>query len=188
MTMNNKKEEDICRWYVMSAPYRNELRARDELAKWQMECFVPMHYEVVERGGVKTKKFVPAIHNLIFVHSTLERIQDFKRYKGIIQYQVRPSRTGGMAEKLWVPDKQMAQFIAVCEKGDNSLRYISPDDVHITPGTRVRVHGGPFDGFEGNFVKVAGRRNRQFVVSISNLIAASVSVSADIVEVIPDEK
>ncbi|MBO7467411.1 MAG: UpxY family transcription antiterminator [Bacteroidaceae bacterium] len=188
LTPATQKEEDIVRWYVMSAPYRNELRAKEALSQSGIECFVPMHYTLVEKSGIKTRKYMPAIHNLIFVHAPLTQIQDFKRYKGIIQYYVMPSRRGGVAQKLWVPDRQMKDFINICEKGDDSLRYMSPDDVHIAPGTRVRVHGGPFDGFEGNFVKVAGKRNRQLVVSITNLVAASISVSADLVEVIPDEE
>lgn len=181
-----QKGDDLVRWYVMSAPYRNELRAREELQGKGMECFVPMRYTIVEKSGIKKRQHVPAIHNLIFVHAPLAQIQEFKRQKGIIQYYVKPSRSGGPSEKLWVPDEQMRRFIAVCERGDDSLRYISPDDVHIAPGTRVRVHGGPFDGFEGHFVKVAGRRNRQLVVSVANVVAASLSVSADLVEVIPD--
>ena len=80
-------------WFAMSAPYCNEMRAKLLLESKNIECFVPMCYKIVEsRLGAKSRKLVPAIHNLIFARSTKERIQEVKEGVRYLQYRVRPEK------------------------------------------------------------------------------------------------
>ena len=58
-------------WFAMSATFGRELKAKAFLEKNNVECFVPMRYEITKmRDGKKTKQLVPAVKNLIFVHYT----------------------------------------------------------------------------------------------------------------------
>ena len=174
-------------WFAMSAPYRRELIAKEFLDKKGIECFVPMKETLVEkRDGTKRRKISPAIHNLIFVHTTKETIKAVKQGVNFLQYHTRP--VGGRNIPITVPDRQMEQFIAVTKDGNEDITYLRPDEVNIAKGTKVRVHGGVFDGTEGYFVKIQGKRNRRVVMLIEGITAVALTeISTDFIEVLDHE-
>ena len=166
-------------WFAMSAPYRRELIAKEFLRQKDVECFVPMKEALVERrSGTKSRQMVPAIHNLIFVHTTKERIKALKQGVNFLQYCTRPQ--GGKNVPITVPERQMQQFI--------DITYLRPEEVDIKRGTRVRVHGGVFDGTEGIFVKVQGKRSRRVVLLIEGVTAVALTeISTDFLEILDQE-
>ena len=168
----------------MSAPYRRELKAKEYLQSKGIECFVPMINTIIEkRNGCKKRQQVPAIHNLIFVHSTKAVIQEVKRGVDYLQYRTMPKN--GKNTPIIVPDKQMQQFIAVTQTTNEELIYLSPEEINIEQGTKVRVHGGTFDGTEGLFVKLRGKRNRRVVLLIQGVAAVAMAeISTDFIEII----
>ena len=75
-------------WFAMSATFGREMKAKEFLEKNNVRCFVPLRYQLVKvRGKEKVRKLVPAISNLIFVHSTKGRIQALKSDLPYLQYQ-----------------------------------------------------------------------------------------------------
>lgn len=171
-------------WYAMSVPYNRVLKAKDLLDAKQIECFVPMCYKVQTVKGRKTRVHVPAISNLIFVHTTDSLLKAFKQTTPLLQYLVWTA--DGTSHKIIVPDRQMAQFIRVCQSHDEELLFLKPEEINLAKGTRVRILGGSFDGVEGIFVRVKGHRNRRVVVLIDHVSAVAVSeVSPDLIEIIP---
>ena len=92
-------------------------------------------------------------------------------------------------QKLIVPDDEMRQFIAVAGTYDEHLIFFSPDEVNLRRGTKVRITGGDFEGYEGVFVKVKGARDRRVVISLQGVIAmAMATISSDLIEVIEEPK
>jgi transcription antitermination factor NusG len=92
-------------------------------------------------------------------------------------------------QKIIVPDDQMRQFIAVAGTYDEHLIFFSPDEVNLRKGTKVRITGGDFEGYEGVFVKVKGERDRRVVISLQGVIAmAMATISPDLIEVIEEPK
>ena len=73
------------------------------------------------------------------------------------------SRSG---EKIIVPDGQMRDFIAVAGTYDEHLLFFKPEEINPAKGTRVRIIGGDFAGYEGIFIKVKGARDRRVVICI----------------------
>ncbi len=179
---NSQESESL--WFAMSAPYCNEMRAKLLLESKNIECFVPMCYKIVEsRRGVKSRKLVPAIHNLIFAHTSKERIQEVKNGVKYLQYRVRPE--GGKNIPIVVPDDQMVRFMTVCASDNENLKYLLPSEVNLAKGTKVRVVGGYFDGIEGTFVKVKGIRSKRVVVSLEGLTSVALAEITDgLIEVI----
>jgi transcription antitermination factor NusG len=171
-------------WFAMSAPYRRELRAKQFLEERDIECFVPMRYAIVEKGyGIKQRKMVPAIHNLIFVHTTKERIKRLKQGVDFLQYRTKP--VNGKNIPIIVPDKQMSQFITATKEFNEDIIYLQPDEIDLRKGTRIRVHGGTMDGAEGIFMKIQGKRNRRVVILIEGVTAfATAEIAPDLIEVI----
>lgn len=165
-------------WFAMSATFGRELKARDFLDKNEVESFIPMQYRmVIDRKGGKVRKLVPAISNLIFVHTTKERIQELKGSVGYLQYLTMPM--DGRNVPIIVPDCQMDPFISVCETHDEKLVYLSPDEINLDKGTPVRIVGSAFDGVEGTFVKVNKRRKKQVVVLVQGVAAVMIAEFTD---------
>ena len=178
--------EPTAMWFAMSAPYRRELKAKAFLESKNVECFVPMRSAVIERrGGIKNRQQVPAIHNLIFVHASKEEIQELKSGKDFLQYMTRPFN--GKNTPITVPDRQMQQFITATQAANEEVVYLQPEEIELKKGTKVRVHGGAFDGAEGLFVKVRGKRNRRVVLLIEGVTAVALAeISPDLIEVIKE--
>ena len=165
-------------WFAMSATFGRELKARDFLEKNGVECFIPMKYQMVnDRKQGKVRKLVPAISNLLFVHTTKERIQTLKSSVDYLQYLTMPIE--GKNIPIIVPEYQMQPFIAVCETHDEKLVYLSPDEINLDKGTPVRIVGSSFDGVEGTFVKVEKRRKKQVVVLVQGVAAVMIAEFTD---------
>ena len=94
---------------------------------------------------------MPAVHNFIFVRTTRRIIRETKRTVLFLQYITMPD--AGKNSPIIVPDIQMQQFISVSRLHNERLIYLTPEEINLAKGTRVRVLGGPFDGVEGVFVK-----------------------------------
>lgn len=178
-----KPAEEKPAWYAMSAPYSRELKAKAALDELHIECYVPMRYELVQKGRLKKRMLVPAIHNLIFVHALRSRINEVKRKIDYLQY--RTTVKEGRNVPIEVPLKQMEDFRKVCESHNEKVKVLLPGSVSLAKGTRVRVTGEEFEGVEGVFVKVAGNRGRSVVVEIPGVATViSATLSPDLIEVI----
>ena len=174
--VENSKEELV--WFAMSATFGRGLKAKDFLESKSVECFVPMKYDIVgDPKQGKIKKLVPAISNLIFVHTTKDRIQELKRIAEYLQYLTKPE--GGRNVPIVVPEDQMSQFIRVCNSYDNSLVYLSPEDVDLKEGTLVKVVGGAFDGVEGTFIKVENHRKKRVIILVQGIAAVVITELTD---------
>ena len=173
------KETEV--WFAMRATYRRELEAMHLLEKANLGCFIPMQYKISIRRGRKVRALVPVIRNLVFVHARPSEVQRFKSQITYLQY-ITDTRSG---QKIIVPDDQMRQFIAVAGTYDEHLIFFSPDEVNLRRGTKVRITGGDFEGYEGVFVKVKGARDRRVVISLQGIIAvAMATIHPDLIEVI----
>lgn len=170
-------------WFAMSTPYHREMKAKLLLDKYNIENFIPMHYEVVETKRGKERLFVPLIHNLLFVKTSRKVIQQIKTGLPYLQYRVRSE--AGRNVPIIVPPKQMEQFIAVCQTQNEELIFLQPEEINLSKGTRVRIVGGMFDGIEGVFVKLKGKRQRRVVVLLDNIAAvATAEISPDLIQVL----
>ncbi len=179
-TENEHGNETV--WFAMSAPYRREMAAKELLDKKGIENFIPMRRAVVtNRLGKRMLRMVPAIHNLIFAHTDRATLQTIKSGVNCLQYRTRPEN--GKNVPIVVPDKQMEQFITICNEQNEELRYLDPWETDLPKGTRVRIVGGKFDGIEGRFVKVKGVRNRRVVVEIEHITTVVLSeIESDLIE------
>ena len=83
----------------------------------------------------------------------------------------------------------MESFIKVTGSLSEGILFFSPDEINLSKGVRVRIHGGQFDGLEGTFVKVKGARDKRVVVDISGVIVvATCTLKCDLVEVLDQPK
>lgn len=162
--------DETPKWWAMSAVYNRSMKAKLLLDDWGVENFVPMKTVVHTHAGRKMRQRVPAISNLIFVYASEARMQEVKDRSRILQYLCM--RKEGRNQRIIVPKDQMEAFRRVAEAEDGVL-YYRPEEINFERGDRVRIHGGEFDGVEGIFVKVQGKRNKMVVVTIPTLVSAA---------------
>lgn len=171
-------------WWAMSAPYQRELKAKAALDKLGIENFVPMRYQAVrKRTGSMARELLPAIHNLIFVRGSKPCVSQAKKDILWLQWLTRPE--DGKNVPVTVPDKDMDQFIAVTNTYNEHLIYIQPDEIDLRKGTPVRILGGPFNGFEGTFIKVKGSRKKRVVVMLKGIVGVAMAeITPDLLEIL----
>ena len=58
-------------WYPMRVTYNREMKIKKILDDLKIDNFLPMQYVLAEEGGLPKQALVPAIHNLIFIHSSI---------------------------------------------------------------------------------------------------------------------
>lgn len=181
MSISHKEDEIL--WYAMRVPYRNELKVQDRLQDKGIEVFIPTKRKLIKRRGRTIYELTPAVNNLIFVHSKLCIIKELK--KEILNLQYLVNKENGQSTPITVRDNEMQQFIKASKNVNEEAIYLTPEEINIAKGTKVRIIGGNFDGIEGVFVKVKGKRSKRVVVMLDKLLAVAMAeVEPDYIEVI----
>ena len=146
------------------------LLARKRLAK------APDHQDaryIVEEPFIFQRK--PLVNSLVFIHCTRSQLQDVDAFlkerdannnvRGFIYKNTKK-------EYAVIPDKEMASFRLVVEKGANGLKFFADDSLaSYTTGDRVRVKEGPLKGAEGYIKRI--RRDRRLLVVIEGIVAVA---------------
>ena len=153
-------------WYALRVTYARELKVKQYFDEKDIESYVPMR--MVERRffGKRRKRLVPAIHNLIFVHIERSRM---KEIKSTTDMPIRYIMDKESKSPVVIPDRQMHDFMAVAQSGNEHVEFISPDAISIRNGELVRVIDGPFKGVEGEYIRYKG--HSKVAISIRNVLS-----------------
>ena len=149
-----------------------------------LEYFIPKHYAVRVYHGVKSKRLVPVIPNLVFVHASRKQITDFKKKYNFLQFMMWEKSTG--LKYIVVPDKQMESFIKIGSQYEENTIYYKPEEIDIRKGNHICIYGGKFNGVKGVFMRVKGKRRSRVGVMLEGIMGISVEVHPDLIEVIND--
>lgn len=156
------------KWFAIRVTYNREMKVKRELDSIHIENFLPMKSKIIFRGEKKIKELVPAIHNLIFLHTTKEQL---KEYKATTTLPIRYIMNRETREPITIPDYQMSNFIAVAGNAAEQIVYLDPNLSNFKKGDKVRVIGGVFEGAEGYFMRIKG--DRRVVVCINGIAAVA---------------
>ena len=158
-------------WFALRATYSRELKISRQLSERGVRTFVPMIWrKSTTSQQANSKKLVPAITSLCFVHWTKAEIDDFIRSFG----DIRPvnyywDRTKNAP--LVVPEKAMEDFITVASSLDEALVYITEIGPKLKEGQSVRVKDGPFKGVEGKVVRI--KKSHRILVELPGMLAVA---------------
>lgn len=177
------EDADTLKWYVMRA-YKSEKTVEEHLTHLGFEVYVPKKWAVRIYHGRKGKYLVPAIPSMVFVNASKEALMQAKQRVEKLQF-IMSASSGGTSPMI-VPDKEMADFIKVSSQAlsDESVTYLTPDEINLARGQRVRILGGPFDGVTGIFQRVKGHRNRRLIVTIPSIGSVTAEVAPDLVQIL----
>lgn len=170
-------------WFAMRATYKREFVAQEYLQSKGIEVFIPLRKEIKVIRGIKRKVTVPAISSLIFVYAQKEQLQQAKFGVEYLQYLTR--KLDGKNIPIIVPQDQMELFKKVVEDDTIDKTYFAPGEINLAEGTKVKVHGGALDGYEGVLMKLKGRRNKQFILDVEGVLSVNPELkNYDLIEVV----
>ena len=164
------------KWFPMRVTYHREMKIKEQLDLLGIENFVPMHYELVETKQGSKRKLVPAVHNLIFIHSTQEAITHLKMTRKEcepLRYMMKPISGSSQKEIMTVPDREMENFMRVASVHDDSVMFLDYKDFIGKEGRRVRINEGTFAGVEGIIKRI--KKNKHVVVQVEGIAAVAVT-------------
>ena len=183
-----KEQEDDCSghdttmcgdpisWFPMRVTYSRELKVKAELDRLAIENFLPMTYKLLDADTENPHRdLVPAINNLIFIHSSKERISSLKSTNAVLQpLRYMMDRTAQQAHTIMtVPDAQMQNFIRVASKTDDSVMFLNDETVVGKEGKHVLITGGVFDGVTGVIRRV--KRCKRVVVELEGIATVAIA-------------
>lgn len=156
-----ERKEDI--WFAVRTFYCKEESVAWYLSSHGIEHFIPQRYqEEVTLDGERKRKLVPAVHNLLFIKSTISE----KEMKDIIsQCPVSVSVIKNQESKKYyqIPNSQMVEFRAICDPNYKDTLYVDQEVAEARVGEEVRVVRGQFTGLKGKLVRY---KNRSYVVIV----------------------
>ncbi len=170
-------------WYVMRYLYNHRGDTPQRLDQLGIRSYTPMRIELKRKGGRLQKSEVPVLRDLLFVRATREELHPLLAANS--HFQHRYLRGGAPGSVMIVPDEEMESFIQAVRESKNPI-YLSPEEVDLTRGTRIRLLDGVFRGHEGVLLKVKGARSKRLIVQIREMLAVAIEVSPEIIEVIQE--
>ncbi len=183
-----KEQEDNClgrdttmcgdpiSWFPMRVTYSRELKVKAELDRLAIENFLPMTYKLVDADTENPHRdLVPAINNLIFIHSSKDRISSLKSTNAVLQpLRYMMDRTVQQSHAIMtVPDAQMQNFMRVASKTDDSVMFLNDETVIGKVGKHVLITGGVFDGVTGVIRRV--KRCKRVVVELAGIATVAIA-------------
>ncbi len=183
MTLQNDSEKQ---WFVMRDLKRANAKqpAYRLLLEKGIETFTPMKWKLAARQGVKKQEEVPFIQDLLFVHDTRDNIDPIVDKVPTLQYRFLRNT---YRKPMTVPQMEMERFIRAVNTSE-SLRYYLPEE--ITPdmyGRKIRIVGGPLDGYEGSLLTTRGSKTKRLLVEIPNLLAVGVEVNPEYIQMVNEK-
>ncbi len=163
-------------WFPMRVTYQREMKVKAELVRLGIESFVPMTYILVDEDTDNPcRKLVPAINNLIFVHSTQEKISHLKSSNKTLEpLRYIIDQTAQQPHTIMtVPDRQMQNFMRVASKSDDSVMFLDDESVIGKEGKHVEIIGGAFEGVAGVIRRV--KRCKRVVVEIEGVASVAIA-------------
>ncbi len=168
------QQDTQVKWYAMSATYRSELKVKEYLDGKEVESFIPLvtGFRVINRRRVKMQ--VPAVSNLIFVHSSKKIIDGLKLSQPRLQYKMMPD--GEARRYITVSDGEMQNFINACSLAKDKKNFLDPATIdfaalNIKSGDKVKISRDDGSTVEGSLVSIRGRRKKVVMINVGKIVS-----------------
>ena len=124
---------------------------------------------------------VPFIQDLLFVNGTRLAVDPIVEKYNTVQYRYL---RGGYKIPMTVRESDMQRFIHAVQSSENPC-YYTPEEISSDMiGRKVRIVGGPLDGYEGYLQKIQGAHVKRLFVELPSLLAAAVEVQPEYIQLL----
>lgn len=168
-------------WFALKAGRRDNAAAQlfDSMGS---TVFVARTPTTVVRHGKKVVEEKNLIPNVIFVRDTFRKVNAVRALNPFVTYTYHLEDSAYRITT--VPEKDMQRFRHYVESMRDDLRYFRPEEVELQKGDKVRIIGGPLDGYEGTLLRAKGRQKRMFVVDFDLLGALGTHVEPEYIQIL----
>ena len=178
-------DRNVVRWFVLRDLKRANAkeRAHHLFKDMNLEHFTPMKSVLRVVKGKQVCTEVPCIPDLLFVHDSREHLDPIIDDTSTVQYRWLRNK---YREPMVVSDAEMERFIHAVSVSASS-KYYPPEE--ITPSMlkrRIRIVGGPLNGYEGTLLTTRGSKVKRLLVEIPHLLAAGVEVNPDFIQLVDE--
>lgn len=166
-------------WFVMRDFKRSNAteRAYSMLKEKGFEVFTPMQRKIIKKHGMTMNVSVPAIPDILFVHSLRAPLDEIVRTTYTLTYWY--PKGGNFDHPMYVVKKEMEHFIKVVEAVENPVYYL-PDEINPAMfGRKIQIIGGTLNGQVVTLLKTQGSKRKRIIVQLPGLLAATVTIDPD---------
>lgn len=181
--MPTTEAEKQTQWFVMRDLKRSnaKLPAYKLLQGKNFEVFVPLKWQLTNRNGIKKRVEVPVISDLLFVHSSKEKLDPIVARTETLQYRFLRNCN---CSPMTVPDADMERFIATVNAADSPKYYLPGEITSNMYGRKICIVGGPLDGYEGYLITTRGSKVKRLLIELQDLFAVGVEVNLEYMKLI----
>lgn len=189
MSISGKQHYTRKYWYVLRdlKPSNAQERAYRYLPKYmdsEAEIFTPMTKKTVTQKGEKMLVERPFINDLLFVRESKQNLDPIVNSIATLQY--RYMRGCSIDNPMTVREESMSRFMQLIN-GEEQFIYYTPEEVPPELyGKRIRIVGGPLDGFEGRLMSKRGSKSRKLLVDLDGLLSVGVEVTPEFIQIIKE--
>lgn len=172
------RQDEAKQWFVMRDLKRANAKhpAYEMLRSFKFEVFTPMKWHIVTRKGERVREEMPAIPDLLFVHSSRLALDPLVGKTATLQYRFLRNT---WRDPMTVRDADMKRFIHAVNSSE-SVKYYMPGELTSEMyNKKIRIIGGKLNGYEGNLLTVRGSKTKRLLVELPGLLAAGVEVSPE---------
>lgn len=178
-----KQAITLPQWFVMRDLKRSNAKqpAYKLLNELSIKCFTPMVWKVAVSKGKRILKKVPFMQDLLFVYDSRRVLDPIVERIATLQYRFVK---GGKRMPMTVRTEDMDRFIKAVSTIEHPNFY-TPEEIKPSMiGKKVRIVGGPLDGYVGNLQKVQGSKVKHLFVELPNVLTAAVEVDPEYIQVL----
>lgn len=175
--------QESLQWFAMRDLKRRhaKLPAYKLFENLKVSYFTPMVHRLVVVNGKRVDQEVPFMPDLLFVKDTREHLDLIVESTPKLQYRYK---IGLQHTPIIVPTAEMERFIYAVESSENpkfySLNEVTPEMIN----RKIRIIGGKLDGYTGTLVTTRGSKVKRLLVELPSLLAASVEVEAEYIQLV----
>lgn len=130
-------------WYIISTKPKKEFVAERNLEQMGVDVYLPLFEKKQKKNKKKIEVIVPLFPGYLFVKF------EFGKFYQKVRYTRGVKTILGNKECLWVIDEKKIKDIK--NREENGLVKLKLTREEISPGDRIIVDEGDFDGWEGIF-------------------------------------
>lgn len=178
-----RSPQEGLQWFAMRDLKRRhaKLPAYKLFENLKVSYFTPMVHRLVVVNGKRIDQEVPFMPDLLFVKDTREHLDLIVESNPKLQYRYK---IGVQHTPIIVPTAEMERFIYAVESSENPKYYSLNEVTSEMINRKIRIIGGKLDGYTGTLVTTRGSKVKRLLVELPSLLAASVEVEAEYIQLV----